>query len=302
LASPRLSELFASVTEPEVEALFRARAARASGDWWFFDVTSISSYSELLARVKWGKSKEGTPLPQLNLAVVEDAASGLPVAYRDLPGNIGDVTLVRHLLASFEPLGVGGAKLCMDRGFYSKANIDHLMAAHAKFLIGAKTSLAWVKDAVAANAARLRSWDRWDEERGLYGLRLDHPWPFEEHHPRTGKTETQTVRSYLHLFFSPERAVQDERDLAKLLARIHAALRTGQVPEADQRQAERYFRKTRGGWTANDDAIDAKRAGFGYFALLSNDASLDCWAALGTYRAKDQIEKAFNDAKTPATS
>ncbi|MDR2373264.1 MAG: hypothetical protein LBD77_04035, partial [Bifidobacteriaceae bacterium] len=123
LDSPRLSELFASTLEPEVEALFRARAARASGDWWFFDTTSISSYSELLARVKWGKNKEGVPLPQLNLAVVKDAASGLPVAYRDLPGNIGDVTLVKHLLASFKPLGVSGAKLCMDRGFYSKANV-----------------------------------------------------------------------------------------------------------------------------------------------------------------------------------
>ena len=47
----------------------------------------------------------------------------------------------------------------------------------------------------------------------------------------------------------------------------------------------------------NDQAIEAERDKHGYFALLSNDATLDCWQALDIYRSKDQIEKAFHDVK-----
>jgi len=60
---------------------------------------------------------------------------------------------------------------------------------------------------------------------------------------------------------------------------------------------DKYFTKTRNGWAGDDQAIEAERARHGYFALLTNDATLDCWAALDIYRSKDQIEKAFHDIK-----
>jgi hypothetical protein len=297
IKSQRISELFASVTEDEEEALFRARIARASGDWWFFDATSISSYSELLERVRWGRNKDRVPLPQVNLALVKDAGSGLPVAYRDVPGQVGDVTLVKHLVAGFALLGAAKPKVCMDRGFYSRANVDGLMGAHMKFLVGVPSTPEWPNLAIAEHGEALRRWENWEPALGVYTARYDQPWEQATKDPATGKATTKTKRSYLHLYYSPERALDQERRLADTLAQLHAELSSGKRREAHESLYERYFVKTRGGWEGRDDVIEAERARAGYQVLLSNDARLTAAAALEVYRSKDRIEKAFADVK-----
>jgi hypothetical protein len=297
LRSQRISELFSSVTEDEVEALFRARIKRASGDWWFFDTTSVSSYSELLQRVRWGRNKDRVPLPQVNLAVVKDAGSGLPVAYRDVPGQITDVTLVKHLVAGFALLGASKPKLCMDRGFYSKANVDALMGAHMKFLVGVPFTPDWPNLAIAEHGEALRRWENWEPSLGVYAARHDHPWEQTVKDPATGQTAARVKRSYLHLYYSPERAIDAERRLAETLAELHAELASGKRQETHEALYERYFVKTRTGWAGRDDVIDAERARAGYQVLLSNDARLTAAQALEAYRSKDRIEKAFADVK-----
>jgi hypothetical protein len=297
IKSQRISELFSSITEDHTQALFRARIARASGDWWFFDTTSISSYSELLERVRWGRNKDRVPLPQVNLAVVEDAGSGLPVAYRDVPGQVGDVTLVKHLVAGFALLGASKPKLCMDRGFYSKANVDALMGARMKFLVGVPFTPDWPNLAVAEHGAALRRWENWEPSLGVYAARWDHPWDQAVRDPATGRAAVKTRRSYLHLYYSPERAIDQERRLAETLSQLHAELASGKRQDGHERLYERYFQKTKAGWRGRDDAIKAERVRAGYQALLSNDARLTAAAALELYRSKDQIEKAFADVK-----
>ena len=289
LSSQRWSEVFAGIRQEDVEAFFRARVKRASGQYWFFDTTSISSYSKLLEKVRWGHNKDGVALPQINLAMVKDGTTGLPLAYKDLPGNITDVTLVKQLLADFARYGAGRMKLCMDRGFYSKANIDDLMAAHMKFLIGTRIGLGYVKQALAEHSHFLRSWQNLDVAKHLYGMRLDQPWQSD--------LEATTKRSYLYLFFDPRRATQEEETFGDLIAQLYHELVSGATTAGHQSLYDKYFHKTKTGWTGNDQAIEAERDKHGYFALLSNDASLDCWAALDVYRSKDQIEKAFHDVK-----
>ena len=296
VSSQRWSEIFASITHTEMETFFTARIARASGSYWFFDTTSISSYSQFLERVRWGKNKDHQRLPQINLAVVKDAQGGAPVGFKDLPGNISDVSLVTSLLADFSSLGAGRMKLCMDRGFYSTSNIDALMGAHMKFLIGVKTGLTYVHDALIDHSHELGSWDHYDTGRGLFGMRVDHPWDFHQDHPRADPMDS-VKRSYLHLYYSPERARADDQDLAVLLDSLYRELTSGDTLAEHDKLYTRYFRKVRGGWTGRDAVIADERSRHGYFALLSNDATLDCWAALDTYRAKDQIEKAFHNVK-----
>jgi len=296
LASQRWSELFASIGQPEVEAFFRSRVKRASGQYWFFDTTSVSSYSRYLERVRWGKNKDGVALPQINLAVVKDAGTGLPVAFKDLPGNLSDVSLVKQLIADFSHYGAGRMKLVMDRGFYSKANIDELMGEHLKFLIGVKTGLSYVRHAIETYQDQVKGWEQYDSDREVFGLRIDHPWEWERAHPRT-ETQRQTKRSYLYLYYDPDRAKDDEKDFAALLRDCWHELTSGDLNEKHQHAYTTYFHQVNHRWTGTDEAIAATRDHHGWFALLSNDASLDCWTALDLYRSKDQIEKAFHDVK-----
>ncbi len=286
----------ASITQSELERFFTRRIGRASGDYWFFDTTSVSSYSTLLERVRWGRNKDHTPLPQINLAVVKDTISGAPLAFKDLPGNITDVTLVKPLLTDFTRLGAGRMKLCMDRGFYSKTNIDALMGEHMKFLIAVSTRIGFVAQALTEHTYQLGSWEHYAPAVGVHAMRVDHPWAFYRHH-RRAEDETSVKRSYLHLYYDPDRAINDGRDFTSLINQLHQELTSGDTTEDHRQLYKRYFRKVRGGWTGIDQAIAAERARHGHFALLSNDATLDSWQALSLYRAKDQIEKAFHDVK-----
>jgi len=100
----------------------------------------------LIKRAKYGKNKDGDPLPQINLALLYGEESMLPVYYRKLAGNITDVKTIENLLKDVDFLKLEKLKLVMDRGFYSEKNINDLMKHHHKFLIGAKTSLKIVSN------------------------------------------------------------------------------------------------------------------------------------------------------------
>ena len=135
ITSPRSSELFASITDNQVNKFFRLQGKRRVEDeYWAYDSTSISSYSETLAQIQYGKNKEDDKLPQLNLLLVFGEESGLPFYYRKLAGNIPDSKTVKHLLEDLDILGFGKTKFVMDRGFYSEDNINGLYRDHIKFL------------------------------------------------------------------------------------------------------------------------------------------------------------------------
>ena len=76
----RMSELFSKISEDKKLEYFRKQAKRRSEkEYLAFDTTSISSYSELLKQVKYGKNKEDDDLPQINLAMLFGKRSMLPV-------------------------------------------------------------------------------------------------------------------------------------------------------------------------------------------------------------------------------
>jgi hypothetical protein len=100
IPSQRSSELFASITEEDRYRFFQLQAARrCEKEYWAYDITSVSSYSECLKQVRYGMNKEHDHLAQLNLALVFGQESSLPFYYRKLPGNVTDVKTVRNMLA-----------------------------------------------------------------------------------------------------------------------------------------------------------------------------------------------------------
>ena len=169
IPSQRSSEILRSVTEGSKMEFFRCLAKRRKHEeYWAYDSTSISSYSEQLNQVKYGHNKDHEPLPQLNLLLLYGEASNLPFYYRKLAGNIPDVKTVRTLIADVEPLGVKKVKLLMDRGFYSSENIDSMLANHYKFLIGTSTTLAEVKRMIKEHGNTMRNLDNYDTQHDVF--------------------------------------------------------------------------------------------------------------------------------------
>ena len=180
---------------------FRKQAKRRSEkEYLAFDTTSISSYSELLKQVKYGKNKEDDDLPQINLAMLFGERSLLPLYYRKLPGNTPDVKTIENLLKDIDFLDLEKLKLVMDRGFYSEKTINDLMKHHHKFLIGVKTSQKIVGRHLNQLRDDLVTRINYNSELHLYVKTFADEWDYTEEKPRLGETVTDKRRVYIHVY------------------------------------------------------------------------------------------------------
>ena len=113
--------------------------------WFGVDSTSISSYSKFLSDVHWGKNKEYDKLKQLNLMVMYDMESELPVHYRNLPGNIPDSRTLRLLIEELQAEDFSNFGLILDRAYLTKENMTLFVGNGYKGIFMAKTSDSNIK-------------------------------------------------------------------------------------------------------------------------------------------------------------
>ena len=302
IPSQRSSELFASITEEERYQFFSLQAKRRlEKEFWAYDITSISSYSECLKQIKYGHNRENDLLPQLNLALLFGQESNLPFYYRKLAGNIADVKAVKNMLADLDFLDLDKVYLVMDRGFYSAENINDLYKEHHKFLIGARTSLKYVQKHIDAVRESIRDWSNYNERHEVFATMVPVKWEYAQKRPYKGDTLKSERRMYLHLYYNSERAAMHERRFTTLLLKLQKELQDGERKPEHARLYEKYFEvhetPARGvKVTAKQKAIDETRKNYGFFALVSNQVK-DPIEALDIYRNKDLVEKAFGNLK-----
>jgi len=302
IPSQRSSDMLHLLTEAAKMDFFRKQSRRrAETEYLFYDSTSISSYSEQLKQVKYGKNKDGDNLAQINLALLLGQESGLPAYFRKLPGNITDVMTIENLLKGIDYLDLKKIKIVMDRGFYSAKNVNALYKGHHKFVIGAKISLKYIQEQLKPERADFDRRENYDSETGLFIMSHMIDWPYEDTKARSGEVINEARRIYVHIYYNDQLAADEKMRFNKMLDALEEELRSGKREEGHEKNYAKYFYVTetpvRGMRIAPiQAAIDSARKNFGFFVLLSNGVK-DPVEALKIYRSKDMIEKAFTDLK-----
>lgn len=302
LSSQRISELFSSIEEEQKEKFFKLQGKRREKEeYWAYDITSISSYSQILKQVKYGNNKENDRLPQINLALLSGEKSMLPFYYRKLSGNITDVKTVKKLIQDINFLKQKKTKLVMDRGFYSSANVNNLYKNHVKFLMGTKISLKYVKTELDKVREEIKSWTNFSEEFGVYAKTSSISWDYKQNRPYKGDILEGKRRMYVHFYHNIERALEEEKSHNMLLLRLQNEIKSGKLNPKNEVLYEKYFNITSTPVkgikiTAKEEAVRNARKNYGYFALISNEIK-DPLKALEVYRNKDVVEKAFENLK-----
>lgn len=302
IPSQRSSEVFASISEEAKSKFFRLQGKRRTEkEFWAYDITSISSYSEQLRQVQYGRNKESDPLAQLNLALVFGETSNLPFYYRKLAGNIPDSKTIKNLLAELDLLGFSKVKLVMDRGFYSKDNINALLKEHLKFLISVKMSLTFIREELDSIYDRFRTFEHYSEKYELYYHTVQTKWHYTQYRPYKGDTLSESRRIYIHYYYNIDKAAEDEKNFDRKLIALRHELESGKrVPEHENLYKKYFETKTtpkRGTKViVNEEAVTKAKRYYGFFALLTNE-KMDAITALELYRNKDVVEKAFGNLK-----
>lgn len=302
IPSQRSSELFQSITEEAKMHFFRLQGKRRiEKEYWAYDTTSISSYSEHLKQVKYGKNKDNELLAQINLALLFGETSGLPFYYRKVAGNIPDVKTINELVRELEVLGYGNIKLVMDRGFYSAGNINALYKEHYKFIIGASTSLSYAKAYIKELGDSMQSYTRYNEQYELYVASKMISWDYTQERPYKGDIITGDRRMYLHLYYNSEKATEDGRQFNRYLKKLEKELLSGRREPTHENAYKKYFTvkqtPVRGIQVEPiNRAMEEASKQYGYFVILSNVVK-DPVTALELYRSRDVVEKAFGNLK-----
>lgn len=302
IPSQRSTEIFQSVTEEAKMHFFRLQGKRrVEKEYWAYDSTSISSRSDTLRQVKYGKNKDDDHLPQINLALVFGEESRLPFYYRKLAGNVPDVKTIQELLRELDVLGYEKVKLVMDRGYYSAENINILFKKHLKFLCGTSSALSFAKEYIREIGSRKDHYEYYNSNLELYVFTRTIAWDYEQERPYKGDVVKEERRMYLHLYFNPDKFSDDGKAFNRKLDTLKNELLSGhRVPE-HEKEYKKYFEiketPKRGiSLTVKQDAIDAAHERYGFFVLISNEVK-DPVTALSLYRMRDVVEKAFWNVK-----
>ena len=302
ITSQRSSELFASITDESKQRFFTLQGKRRlETEFWAYDTTTLSSYSETLKHVQYGHNKEHDRLPQLNLALVFGQESNLPFYYRKLAGNIPDSRTVRHLLKELDDLGYSKVKLVMDRGFYSEYNINCLFQNHVKFLVSVKMALIFVRKELDAIYDTFRSFEHYDQDHELYCRTVRTTWKYSQERPYKGDALQESRRLYIHYFYNFDKAAEDEKHFDRRLSALKQELESGKLVPEHEKLYQRYFSITttlrRGTHvTVREEVVSRVKRYYGFFALITNE-TMDAATALELYRNKDVVEKAFGNLK-----
>lgn len=189
----------------------------------------------------------------------------------------------------------------MDRGFYSKDNINALYRSHLKFLMATKVSLSYVQAELNKVRDSIRTRANYNSTYQLHSHTSMIDWNYSQERPYKGDVMKEKRRMYLHIYFSAEKAVEHEQRFNTLLDQLEEELVTDTRQAEHEKQYTKFFDRTstlkRGiKVTAKQAAIAQAEKDYGFFVLISNEIK-DPIKALDLYRNKDVVEKAFGNLK-----
>lgn len=292
MTSQRVSDLLTRISNSQQLCFFaKWMKHNQNGEYYALDITSVSSYSELIDFLRRGYNRDKEKLPQLNLLMVSSETSHIPLFYKTLPGSIKDVSALVETLELWDMLDSRIPHVVMDKGFYSEVNVETLYDKHIKFMIGVPFTVGFANEYV--NKAR---------EAGIFS-NTNYRMIFDDEVYVTSElTDWKGHRCYVHVYYDSQKAEAESRKFDRLLYVCFQELLSGKRQDEHKAYYERFFsvketpkRVRKVEYKQNE--IDKHRQNTtGWFVMISNDVK-DPVKALEIYRMKDTAEKAFDDLK-----
>jgi transposase len=264
------------------------------------DATSISTCSSLDGWAAFGHNRGNESLPQVNVQLVVLEPGGFPVALRIIEGSIPDVSTLLNAVRLLQSLGIDTPRVVVDRGYFSRANLDRLAAAGSKVVIPVPAHSALFASALREHGKGIRraSGAFTDEEETYYHCQF--------------KCEYQGRDYSGHLYLNQSRQAAET---SRLLAQIERAERSfADDPPASKREALarlaealpktrarllRLRRTPEGLWILERKAkaIARQLNRMGFMLIITDEPDLGGPETLSVYRSRDAAEKLFDNLK-----
>jgi transposase len=262
----------------------------------YYDITSISSYSENIEDVEWGYNRDKEYLPQINLGFTHCSKSSLPLSYNVHPGSIVDVTTLKNVIKTFHLFALKDLFFILDRGFCSISNILEMRNNKMKFIQPLSFSLKKAKDLVSkhkTNIGRTENAFCYEEEL-LYHL--------------SDQIELEGIAFDAHIFYNEKAAIDYKHYIYRTLLGIEneiQKLNNFENVKECQKYLEnsincaykKFFEIKDKTIIRNTEAVEEAIFRSGTFIFIVHGKKLAPQEIIGVYRNRDRVEKDINSLK-----
>ena len=296
MTSQRISELLASITQHDRDSFYQLWCSRRSeAEYLALDITSTSSYSELIDSVEWGYNRDGENLPQINICLLMGYQSRYPIYQSVYGGSLKDVTTLKTTLQTFRALaGDKPIIAVMDKGFFSAKNVNAMLSErqHVDFVIAVPFTNNFAKELVKSESKDIDTLSNTIVlgKESLRAVTKFRRW-------------NNNHKVHAHVYYNARKAQATREDLFAHVATLR---------ERAMEQPEKYVNdpgyvkyliirrseKENSGYTVNlrEDVVEAELATAGWLVIISNFV-MDAKEAIKIYREKDIVEKGFHRLK-----
>lgn len=290
----RASDMLKSMGPEEMETFYRSWVPRQTSDGYVcYDVTSVSTWSDMIEEAEYGYNRDHEKLPQINMGLFHSEGTGYPVFLSRYNGSVNDYTNVLEAVAAARSRGLGPRfKLVSDGVFFQEEKVRAIAGAGITLTCGMPSCQNVSKGYVDRNMKGLIDADNYVGHGDTYAKVVE-------------GQEVFGVPCRVLVGYCGEAARLLNEDLDAKVERFE----TQDIPEikryATVTRHKKYtglfdFEETEDGhftFSRNEAKIRDARRRFGYFTLLTTDEEATARQLVDCYRDKDSVEKQFWEMK-----
>ena len=302
LSDSSLSRFFADVSKDQIQGFlndWNGRQDHRQRIYLSYDSTNENSQNGDIDIVEFGNAKDDKGLPIFNLSLAYDKTNKVPLFYEEYPGSINDVSQFKYLVDKVSEYGYRSIGFVLDRGYFSRANIEYMDEKKYHFVIMCKGCKPLVTELIGAKRGTFES-DRgcYIPNYRIYGTTVKMPLFKGEKKER-----------YFHLYYNPSRLAAEREKLEVDLEKMHTTLnslkgRAVEIGAPFTKYFDLHYAPGKGKEppvflfaTEKTDVIGRELDLCGYFCIISSEA-MSAKDALLLYEGRDASEKLFRSDKS----
>ena len=259
-----------------------------------YDSTNKNSQAGDVDLVEFGKAKDDKGLPVFNLSIAMDKTNRVPLFYEEYPGSITDVSQFTFMVDKVLEYGYRKIGFILDRGYFSKENIQYMDANNCTFIIMCKGCKSLVSALVMENRGSFETnRDAAIRAYKVYGTTVV-----------SRLYEDDSKDRYFHIYYNPSKQAAERERLEQRIDKLRQFLEK-QVGKDEKfgKTYQAYFRlhyDEKGiflGAEERTDIIEQELKLCGYFCIITSE-EMSASKALVQYKGRDISEKLFRSDKT----
>lgn len=259
-----------------------------------YDSTNKNCEAGDINLIEYGKPKDDKGFPIFNVSIAFDTTNRVPLLYEEYPGSIVDVYQFTFLVDKITDYGYKNAGFILDRGYFSKDNIQYMDKNGYPFIMMVKGCKALVSSIILENRNTFET----DRSCSIRAYRA---------YGKTVKSrlyEDDTKDRFFHIFFNASRQVAEREKLEVQIDKYKAFLdkqigTTINLGKTYQKYFMLHYNKDKElvGYSERSDVIQRELELSGYFCIITSE-KMTAADALILYKGRDISEKLFRTDKS----